>query len=105
MPATIARPALNLRRQLKINWLVLSCISLPIIATNWFWPGDVKGATYSDFTFLLWLFKRGDYHLTKDVREFFSECMVWNVGPPLLAGWILQYLVVLAWEAWRNRGK
>jgi hypothetical protein len=94
---------MHVRDPLKINWWLWGSITLPISILKWLRPHDVKGATYSDWTYLTSYLRQTHLHVNHDIWSFFVESMLWNVGPALLAGWLLQYFIVLAWERWHEK--
>ena len=78
-------------------------ISVPPIVYSWLKPRDVKGWMISDLGYLMHYLHQTGYTVTHDIWNFLVETLIWSVLPPLLIGWIAQYLLVLAWETWRDR--
>lgn len=94
---------MNTCRKPKINWWLWMALSIPPIIYSWVTPRDVKGWMISDWGYLMHCLHRTGYTVTHDIWSFFVETSIWSVLPPLVVGCIAQYLVVLAWEAWRDR--
>ncbi len=94
---------MNFRRRLEINWWLWMALSIPPIVYSWARPRDVKGWMISDWGYLMHSLHDTGYAVTRDIWNFFAETLFWSVVPALLAGWILQYLITLTWEAWRAR--
>jgi|GEM_PF-2682196 len=95
---------MNLHFKLKINYWLWMALSIPPILYCWVRIRDVKGWMISDWGYLIFYLERTGYRVTHDIWSFFVETLVWSVVPPLLFGWIAQYLIVLAWTAWHERG-
>jgi hypothetical protein len=94
---------MNIHRKLKINWWLWMILSLPSIVYSWLRPRDVKGWMISDWGYLIHYLQQTGYTVTHDIWNFFAETLFWSAVPALLLGWIAQYLIMLAWEAWRAR--
>lgn len=94
---------MNIHRKLKINWWLWMILSLPPIAYSWLRPRDVKGWVISDWGYLIHHLQQTGYTVTHDIWNFFAETLFWSAVPALLVGWIAQYLIMLAWEAWGAR--
>jgi hypothetical protein len=93
---------MNFRCKLKINWWLWASISIPFFFLNWMRQRDIKGETMSDWTYLISYLKKMNFKPNHDILSFFAESMCWNVGVPLVIGWVVQYVLVLAWH--RIRG-
>jgi len=78
-------------------------LSIPSIVYSWARTRDVKGWMVSDWGYLMSYLHQTDYRVTDDIWSFFVETLIWSVVPALLIGWIAQYLIMLAWETWRER--
>lgn len=77
--------------------------SIPPIVYSWVHPYENKGEVHSHWDYLFGWLRETGYVITKEKWEYFFETMFWSAGPSLVLGWVAQYLVVLAWEAWRQR--
>jgi hypothetical protein len=93
---------MNLQRNLKINWWLWMMLSVPPIIYSWLRPREVKGWMISDWGYLMHFLHRTGYTVTGDIWRFFIETLVWSAVPALFLGWIGQYLITLAWDAWRH---
>jgi hypothetical protein len=78
-------------------------LSIPPIVYSWARQRDVKGCMISDWGYLMDYLHKTGYTVTHDIWNFLAETLFWSVVPALLAGWILQYLITLVWEARRSR--
>jgi hypothetical protein len=94
---------LNLSHKLKINWWLWMALSIPPIVYSWLRPRDVKGSMVSDWAYLMDYLHQTGYSVTHDIWNFFGETFFWSAVPALLVGWILQYVITLAWEGWRAK--
>ena len=94
---------MNLQSKLKINWWLWILLSVPWCLYNWLKPEEVKGAIYSDWSYLMDYLKQTHYAVTHDIWKFFGESFVWNCPPPLIIGWLAQYFLVMVWKKWHEK--
>jgi len=88
---------MKLHRKLKINWWLWACLSAPSVAYSLLRPHEDKaGQANSDFDRLV-------YYFTHDLWGYSREVLVWDVALPLILGWIGQYFLVMAWDAWSSK--
>ena len=77
-------------------------LSVPMIFYMWLKPHDVKGRTLSDLQFLADYLKRTHLSMNDDTWAIFRDGLIWNIICPIGIAWILQYLLVLAWDSVRG---
>jgi hypothetical protein len=90
-------------RKLKTNWWLWMSFSIPPIVYSWVRLRDVKGAMISYWGYLSDYLHRTGYNVTQEIWSIFVETLIWSALPPLLIGWIAQYLIMLVREEWRDR--
>jgi hypothetical protein len=83
---------MNLQSKLKINWWLWILLSVPWCIYNWLELKEGKGAVLSDWSYLTSYLKQTNYTVTHDIWNFFSESFIWNCLPPLIFGWVAQYI-------------
>ena len=94
---------MDIHRKLKINWWLWMALSIPPIVYSWARTRDVKGWMVSDWGYLMSYLHQTGYSVTHDIWSLFVETLIWSAVPALLIGWTAQYLIMLAWQAWRER--
>ncbi len=78
-------------------------LSIPLIVHSWARPREVKGWVISDWGYLMDYLHKTGFTVTHDIWNFFIETLLWSAVPALLVGWLLQYIIVIAWETWRGK--
>jgi hypothetical protein len=90
---------MNLHAKLKINWCLWSGIALPWIFILLFrQTHDKAGNVWSDWSWIL-------YNAGHEQWSYCREVLMWDLLPPLVLGWVAQYLFTLAWEKLRGTPK
>ena len=90
-------------RCLRINWWLWLLLSTPPVVYSWLRPEEVKGEMWSEWEYLVSYLQREGYKVTAGIWRYFIETFIWSVVPPVVVGWLAQYFIMLAWEAWRQR--
>ena len=93
--------SMKLYNKLNINWSLWMGLSIPLIIYNWTHLRDVKGWMVSDWGYLSDFLHRTGYTVTHDIWDYFAETFFWDAVPALIVGFILHYLIMLFWQAWR----
>jgi len=93
---------INIKRNLRINWWLWACLSVPAISYLLFHKEqDKAGDLSSAWSEVVHYATRSDLHL-----YYAWEILVLRGLLPLVIGWIVQYLLMMAWNYWqRNSGK
>jgi hypothetical protein len=82
--------------KLKITWWVWAAIAVPWMLLLLFKQHEDKaGDVWSDWSWFV-------AHARQAQWSYCREVLVWDVLVPLVLGWVAQYLIVLAWQRWRN---
>jgi hypothetical protein len=90
-----------LHQKIKPNWILWILFSLPVGTWLFFVPYDRGGSEeISDWGFLSDWVKH--YMIDSEFWGDLGSALLVNFGPPIAIGWILQYLVMFAWQNLRR---
>jgi hypothetical protein len=90
---------MNLHGKLRTNWWLWAGIALPWSFFLLFrHVQDKAGGVWSDWSWLV-------YNAKHEQWSYCREVLVWDLLPPLVAAWVAQYLVALAWHNFRRSPK
>jgi hypothetical protein len=89
--------------ELKAKWWLWGCLSIPPFAFYWLRPREIKGNTWSHWSYLRDYLHHTAYTINHDIWSFFLETLLWSVVVSLLCGLVAHYCVIVVWRAWKRR--
>ncbi len=91
---------MKIYHRFKPCWWLWGCLSVPVIAYLLFRLHENKaGDVHSDLSFMLYAVRHPEQYGWRYCRER----LFWDVLAPLVLGWVVQCLGVVAWDSWRHR--
>jgi hypothetical protein len=94
-----------LTQELRMNWTLFFCISLPVFIAMWCRTYEGKMDGQPHWVYWRILFRHEYICTTREIVQHLIQETMFNAVPAFLAGWLGQFFIIIGWRQIRRLPK